>query len=343
VRRGCAGRRRAALRTPARERLRPRETALTCTCRRIQMVFTGRLAAGRTLQGGEPGGGERTMKITRSILIGSIGLLGVACLYAQPPGRDMPRPTDPGAMHGATHGNWAKATDLVGKEVRDSQGNRLGKLNNCIADMGAARILFGTIDGDAIGKNDQLIPVPITMFKLAQGADHLTLNATKDQLAAAPVFGENAWPNMTDPKFVQQVNRHFNQSTDTVRTVGEGHAEAGRWAKTSDLVGKEVHDAQDNKVGSLQNVIVDLGTGQILFGALPGDYVDKDNQVIPVPFQIFKLSADAKYLTIATSKADLAAAPAFNANQWPNLNDPQYLERVYSHFKVKPQTGEKQG
>ncbi len=108
---------------------------------------------------------------------------------------------------------WAKSTDLVGKECKDAQGNKIGDVKNLVIDLGTGHCLFAILPGKYVDKKDEEIAVPLTALKLSSDAKYLTCNFDKNQLASAPAFNEKDWPNMTDPSFVSRVYGHFNVPT----------------------------------------------------------------------------------------------------------------------------------
>lgn len=117
-------------------------------------------------------------------------------------------------------------------------------------------------------------------------------------------------------------------------THGQHMLGSAGWAKSTDLVGKECRDAQGNKIGDVKNLVIDMSNGHCLFAIIPGSYVDKKDQEIAVPLTALKLSNDAKYLTCNVDKNQLASAPAFNEKNWPNMTDPNFVNKVYTHFNV---------
>lgn len=258
-----------------------------------------------------------------------------------------------------------KSKDVIGKTVWDSQDNKLGDLENVIIDMHTGQALFGILHGRSIGKNDQNVAVPITAFTYREDKKGTVLNLTKDQLAQGPTFNEKNWPNMTDKNFIEQVYSAYNvpkpmhmgmhgqmkgmpeqgetaqgqvrgQAGTEGRTgqMAEGRAAPGAWAKATDLVGKNVRDLNDNKLGDLKNLVLDFNNGQALFAILPGDYVDKRDQDIAIPITALKFNEDQKYLVLNTTKEQLAQAPAFNERNWPNMTDRSFIDKVYAHFNV---------
>lgn len=71
-------------------------------------------------------------------------------------------------------------------------------------------MLYGVLDTGVGGKN---VMVPWTAFQVQKkaGEDHycFTLNKTQDQLANAPTFDKNHWPDFADSGWQQRVYDFF--------------------------------------------------------------------------------------------------------------------------------------
>jgi hypothetical protein len=203
--------------------------------------------------------------------------------------------------------------------------------------------------------------VPWSCFTLEPSAAALDLKVSKDQLAQAPSFDDSKWPDLSDRAYVQRVYDHFSQGaafaaispgatnggtdghTDGQRADGrtDGHTDGagamlGRWQKATDLEGKRVQSADNQGLGKIQNLIVDMNNDRILFAIIPGSAIDKSDQQLAVPWLACKVAADASVITIDVPKDKLKDAPIFGEKSWPNLTDPKFMQRVYSYYNVKP-------
>ncbi len=246
------------------------------------------------------------------------------------------RQTEQGMRH-TEPGPAVKSKDVIGKTVWDNQDNKVGNLENIILCMHSGHALFGVLPGNYVGKNDQYIAVPITTFTYREDKKGCVCNVSKEQLSQAPTFNEKNWPNFTDKNYVEQVYTYYNLPNPMTRMRGqmmEGQMGPGAWAKATDLVGKNVRDMNDNKLGDLKNLVLDFNTGCALFGILPGDSVDKRDQDIAIPTTALKWNENQKYLVLNITKDQLAQAPAFNEKNWPNMTDRSFIDKVYAHFNV---------
>jgi len=107
--------------------------------------------------------------------------------------------------------HWQKATDLLGKEVENSQDEDLGKIEDLIIDPDRARTLFGILShGGVLGMGDKLFAIPWSSLT-TMSADHedFILNVDKDRLKNASGFDKKNWPNFTDAKWTKELYTYY--------------------------------------------------------------------------------------------------------------------------------------
>jgi len=106
---------------------------------------------------------------------------------------------------------------------RDDQNAKLGNLDNLIINAHTGQVLYGILDTGLGGK---LVPVPWTALQLYKSASEdkywLTLAKTQDQLANAPTFDSNHWPDFKNSPWQQSVEKFFG-----VRTVAKPQDSGG--------------------------------------------------------------------------------------------------------------------
>jgi hyperosmotically inducible protein len=107
--------------------------------------------------------------------------------------------------------------------------------------------------------------------------------------------------------------------------------------QASKLMGKSVKNLQDEKLGKVENIIVDLSAGRIVAVIIStGGYLGMDNELSAVPPTALRYNTDHNALQLDSSKDMLANSPHFQANQWPDFNQPSYAGGVYHAYKVEP-------
>ena len=107
--------------------------------------------------------------------------------------------------------------------------------------------------------------------------------------------------------------------------------------KASKLMGKPVKNLQDEKLGKVENLIVDLSSGHIVAVIISsGGYLGMDNELSAVPPTALRVNAEHDTLQLDASKEMLASSPHFKAGEWPDFNQPSYAGGVYHAYKVEP-------
>jgi hypothetical protein len=102
-------------------------------------------------------------------------------------------------------------------------------------------------------------------------------------------------------------------------------------------MGTPVNNLQDEKLGKVENLLVDLPAGRIVAVIVSsGGFLGMGDELSAVPPTALRFTADRDILQLDASKEMLASAPHFKANQWPDFAQPTYSSGVYRAYKVEP-------
>jgi len=114
-------------------------------------------------------------------------------------------------------------------------------------------------------------------------------------------------------------------------------ARLGEVRRASKLVGITVRNLQNDKVGSVEDCLVDLASGRIVAVIVSsGGFLDIGGELSAVPPTALRCSADRDTLQIDVSKETLSQAPHFKAEQWPDFGQPSYVGGVYRAYNLDP-------
>jgi sporulation protein YlmC with PRC-barrel domain len=92
-----------------------------------------------------------------------------------------------------------KCSKLIGAQVRDSQGNVLGKIDDIVVDYNTGRVSYCAlkVDQPQLG-GTKYLAIPLAAFRPSGDGQYFILNADKEKVAQARGFNRNEWPAMTD-------------------------------------------------------------------------------------------------------------------------------------------------
>jgi len=277
--------------------------------------------------------------------------------------------SDQATAHG-TRGDRAgcakKASDLIGMEVKNNQNEKLGKVNDLAVDVESGRIVYVILStGGFVGIGETLHAVPPGALHHDVANKVLHLDADKEKLNAVPKFEMAKWAECCNSNQVAEVYSQYGQQpycssghkkdgANTVsarnadRTWGKdrivGETEASKsWArlsyvqKASKVIGTPVKNLQDEKLGKVENLMVDLSGGRIVAVVISsGGFIGIGDELSAVPPAALQFNTERDTLQLGASKETLAASPHFKANQWPDFSQPSYASDVYSAYKIEP-------
>jgi len=119
----------------------------------------------------------------------------------------------------AETGRALRASEITGMEVRNSQGEDLGNIEDLMIDMSTGQIRYAVLSfGGFLGIGDKLFAVPWNQFRLAHERDDpdeflFVLDVPKSRLENAPGFNEESWPATADKSYWSDVDTFYGTGT----------------------------------------------------------------------------------------------------------------------------------
>jgi len=228
-----------------------------------------------------------------------------------------------------------RANRLIGREVLSSDNQKLGKVDNLVVDLESARILYAIVGvGGVAGVGEKKFAVPPGAFAEIRG-NAVYFNGDKQKLNGAPQFTKNIEKEteLSKADFVNQSYQYFGQNPWWQGSSGPASAgEFHNVHKASDVIGMKVKNVSDQDMGKVDNLIVDLSAGRLVYITLaPDASLGLGNNLYALP-PMFTLSSDKKSLTADINKEKLSGAPHFTSDSWPNLSDRAWASQVYQYY-----------
>jgi len=144
----------------------------------------------------------------------------------------------------ADHTTPNKASEIIGMEVRNTENEKLGKVEDLIVNLGAGRVSYAILSmGGVLGIGDKLVVVPVDQFTYAGGEKKLTLNTSKEVLKNAPRFEKGKWPDLNDPQWDAEAHNYYKDKT--TKTYSDSDADNAR-RRVRDRDGTEVDNTRRN-------------------------------------------------------------------------------------------------
>lgn len=298
---------------------------------------------------------SRTRRTPRSLatLALAAGLLGAtvgsqAVAQAQPP-RQQPAASSPAAVPSAAPAPGEKvrgdlrASQLIGKDVRNPQGEDIGQINDLLVDTSTGRVEYAVLSyGGILNIGNKLFPYPPNVFGAPMNPDDevLVLNVPKDRLSQAPGFDRNNWPNFDqDRSLLNQSDQYhgspgnqarLQRQDDAGASQAAGTASGSRLVRASRLIDRDVLDKTGGEAGEIEDLVVNLQEQQVRYIVMDfEDAWNTDDRLIPLPMGGLSFSNQDDVSPVINLERDrIDPASGFDGDRWPDLNDPNHQRSV---------------
>jgi len=241
-------------------------------------------------------------------------------------------------------GTVVRASEVLGKDINNTVGDKVAKIDDFLLDVAGSRIvhvLVGSGGVAGIGEKRYLMPPSILRTDAASRATSVTLD--KERLTGAPEFNPSRWDEYSMPDRISEVYRYYGQDPKVwLNRTETNRAAASRieLSKASQMIGSAVKNSRDEKLGSIDDLILDLESGRLVQVIVSsGGFLGIGDELSSVPPRALRYDINGKHWLLDVTKEDLAASPHFKKDQWPDLGDPTYVTGVYRAYKVEPYFG----
>jgi len=268
------------------------------------------------------------LKIGSWAAVISISFAGVSGAFAQNGNQvisrnpNIPIATAPGGQNQT--GNLKPARQFVGQDLKNQQGQKLGKIEDFVLDLESGKILYAVVN--AAGGSRAL---PGTYVQVSPDGKSLTSQATLQQVNSAPVVPKGNVPQGGNLSFATSVYKHFNQPTWWDATSQSGQA-FGNIHRATQLTNFQVQDSAGQNIGTIQSPLLDINAGRVAFLLLNAStFLGQANQLIAVPPNAFT-KGSGNFLVTGLDKNTLSGAP--RVANWAELSNPTKASSIYSYF-----------
>ncbi len=106
--------------------------------------------------------------------------------------------------------------------------------------------------------------------------------------------------------------------------------------RLSRLTGRAVHNPSDNDLGDIEDVIIDMTSGRVIFGLISyGGFLGIGDDVAIVPWEAINLQPQQDFALLDTTQERMAQFK-FEDGQLQRLADRNYAERIFTHYDTQP-------
>ncbi|MGH9397471.1 MAG: PRC-barrel domain-containing protein [Terriglobia bacterium] len=104
------------------------------------------------------------------------------------------------------------------------------------------------------------------------------------------------------------------------------------------LTGDKVVNLQEEDLGTIEHLMIDLDAGRIAYAVLSfGGFLGMGNKLFAIPWSALAVDKADKRFVLKVDKDRLSRAPGFDKDHWPNMADPTWGAKISKFYGSKPQ------
>lgn len=141
-------------------------------------------------------------------------------------------------------------------------------------------------------------------------------------LSTAGLQAQQNRPDANRPDVGRDTDRQGIRAT---ANLGEDSAKVGKFHKASKLIGMNIKNQQNEELGEVQELVVDLSNGRISYVVMGvGGILGIGEKYIAVPPSAFNQGPEGEQLVLNANKSKIEQAPGFTKDNWPDVENPAW-------------------
>ncbi len=99
------------------------------------------------------------------------------------------------------------------------------------------------------------------------------------------------------------------------------------------LMGNDVYNRQDEDLGDIKEIMLDVAAGRISHAVLSyGGLLGMGEKLFAVPWSALTLDTENKRFTLDVSQERLENAPGFDKDNWPDMSDQAWARDIHTYY-----------
>ena len=103
------------------------------------------------------------------------------------------------------------------------------------------------------------------------------------------------------------------------------------------IVGDHVRNRAGEDLGRIEELVIDFHDGRVVYAVLSfGGVLGFGEKLFAIPWNAIQIDPDDNEIVLNVKREKLQSAPGFDKEDWPQLTDDDWAERVHNHYGYVP-------
>mgnify|MGYP006218921001 CR=1 FL=1 len=105
---------------------------------------------------------------------------------------------------------------------------------------------------------------------------------------------------------------------------------------SSSLSSNPVKNLEGEDLGKIEDFMIDTETGEVEYAVLSfGGFLNMGDKLFAIPWQALEVDKENECFILNVDKDRLENAPGFDKDNWPDMADSKFRDRVYNHYGLE--------
>jgi sporulation protein YlmC with PRC-barrel domain len=117
------------------------------------------------------------------------------------------------------------------------------------------------------------------------------------------------------------------------RTDSDDSGPGPRLMGADTLIGEDVYNRQEEDLGDIKEIMLDMRSGQVAYAVLSfGGVFGIGEKLFAVPWQSLQLDTVNKRFVMDVTKEHLKNAPGFDKDHWPDMSSAEFSSQIHGFY-----------
>ncbi len=132
----------------------------------------------------------------------------------------------------------------------------------------------------------------------------------------------------------------MTQASSNRMGSGSRHPDQSGLLSAGSLIGDEVTNSKDEKLGKIEEIMLDIQRGKVGYAVLAsGGFLGIGDRLHAVPWDALQIDTRNKRFILDVATDRLKDSPGFDKDDWPDMADPTWENEVHSFYGTQPDSG----
>jgi sporulation protein YlmC with PRC-barrel domain len=104
------------------------------------------------------------------------------------------------------------------------------------------------------------------------------------------------------------------------------------------LIGNDVYSLDEENVGDIKEIMLNTITGEVCYAVLSyGGFLGVGTKLFAVPWEALTLDTENKRFVLNVDSSILEDAPGFDKDDWPDMADDMWAEKIHNFYSSSNQ------